>query len=82
MTNLDVTKPYNGKIYIREKIECPTIVRGQETLGYFCLVEFVDHPYFYNDRGNISAVVAVEGNELETVNSRYTVINENFEELL
>lgn len=47
-------------------------------LGYVIIGEFVDHPEFAGKEGHTSYVVKHEGNEVETNNSRYTLIGEEY----
>lgn len=74
---MDDTKPHKGKIEGWYKYEInPRPVKGQKHLGYLIMGTFQDHPDFGKLYTNTSAVVkhdTVTG-EIETVNSRYTLI--------
>lgn len=66
---LDQSKPHLGRIDFQA--EWPTPGLG---LGYRVCGRFLDHPRFGGETGMTSYVVAREGEEIETRNSRYTVV--------
>jgi hypothetical protein len=65
-------KPHKGilKNAVKHVITEPT----KEHLGYYFTGVFEGHPDFNGESGYISMVVKQEGNEVETLNSRYTLI--------
>lgn len=63
---LDQTKPYLGILDKWVRREIPAGVY------YECL--FINHPVFGGRYGHTSMVVAEEGLEIETLNSRYTLL--------
>lgn len=67
---MNETKPHKGKLTDWTKFECGY------GLGYRIKCRFVDHPQFAGERGYTSAVVAhdLETGEIETRNSRYTLV--------
>lgn len=67
-------KPYMGKIKQAYRVywKEPT----SEHLGYFYRCRFVDPPYFAGESGQTSMVVSEKGDEVETLNSRYTILRE------
>jgi hypothetical protein len=66
---LDETKPHMGSI--ERWWECPVTSRG---LGYIICGHLVDRPGYRGGEGHTSWVVAREGDEVETRNSRYTLV--------
>lgn len=73
-----MTKPHKGKIMHAQQVYC-----GPHGLGYLYAGTFGDHPEFAGKRGHTSYVVkddcdiprhATDGYEIETRNSRYTVV--------
>jgi hypothetical protein len=68
-SKLDLTKPHKGTLLHAYKCACEGA-----GLGYYYRGVFKDHPRFATQRGHTSFVVQQEGNEIETNNSRYTVI--------
>lgn len=67
---LDERKPYKGSISDWEERR----ISPRRGLGYLIVELFVDHPQFAGKFGFTSDVIAREGNEIETRNSRYTLI--------
>ncbi len=64
-------KPHKGGIKNWFKSECDS------GLGYLIRGQFTDHPEFKGmPDGHTSYVVKRDGNEIETKNSRYTLIGE------
>lgn len=65
-------KPHRGSIVHAEK----RYVDGCPGLGYYIVGRFVDHPDFAGRIGHTSYVVAhnTETGEIETRNSRYTLV--------
>lgn len=63
-------KPHKGKIESWQRKECE---RG---LGYYITGRFVDHPQFAGEWGHTSWVEKHDGQEIETRNSRYTLVGE------
>jgi hypothetical protein len=47
---------------------------GKDNLGYFYTGGFVNHPRFAGTDGYTSMVVKEDGDEIETLNSRYTLV--------
>lgn len=45
----------------------------EEHLGYTYVGRFVGHPHFSGQQGHTSLVIYEEGDEVETLNSRYTI---------
>jgi hypothetical protein len=66
---LDETKPHRGRIEFQA--EWPTPGLG---LGYRVCGRFLDHERFAGREGMTSYLVAREGREVETANSRYTLV--------
>lgn len=67
-------KPYKGKVRIHKKITItnPNVLKiFPGTLGYYYLVDFVDHPDFKGRSGHVSMVVKEVDGGFETLNSRY-----------
>lgn len=62
-------KPHRGTINDWRKHP----VVGEAVQGYIILGEFVDHPRFMGKRGHTSLVLQHDGDEIETLNSRYTL---------
>jgi hypothetical protein len=69
---LDETKPHMGRIEGWRKFHPP----GCRGLGYLIEGESLDHPYYKGEGFHTSWVVAVDGAEVETRNSRYTLVGE------
>ena len=63
-------KPHKGSIKNWSKIET------DNGLGFYIKGIFVDHPSLTDGYSQTSWVVAQDGNEIETRNSRYTLIGE------
>lgn len=63
---MEMNKPHKGTLDQWKKH--PTYIGG-----YFFTGKFVDHPEFAGKKGHTSRVVAQEGYEVETLNSRYTL---------
>lgn len=72
-------KPHQGSLS-----QCSRIYTGAAeergvapNLGYFYRCHFVNHPFLRDDfgtRGHTSMVVREDGDEIETLNSRYTIV--------
>lgn len=65
-----VQKPHNGRIVDWKTKSC---FAG---IGYYITGIFLDHPYYKGERGHTSYVVARRGMEIETCNSRYTLVQQ------
>lgn len=65
-------KPHLGAIENWGKAEC------KSGLGYYIVGLFVNHPQFEGSVGHTSYIIAHEGDEIETRNSRYTLIGEEY----
>lgn len=64
-------KPYKGRIEHWGKRPCPGY-----GIGYYIVGRFVDHPQFAGETGHTSWVEKHNGNEIETRNSRYTLVGD------
>lgn len=69
---MEEDKPHLGRIENWKMAECD----ARFGLGYFIRGRFVGHPYFAGEYGHTSWVVAhnLETGEIETRNSRYTLV--------
>lgn len=74
-------KPHKGKL-VKWWKHYPLPQFGSEGLGYLILGIFVDHPEFAGEFGNTSWVIShnEETGEIETANSRYTLIGQPIKE--
>ena len=63
-------KPHKGRIAHMIKVQ--VCEPDHEHLGYYYRCLFRDHPSFAGRFGHTSLVVAEDGYEIETLNSRYT----------
>ncbi len=63
-------KPHRGSLGRWRRMEC------ENGLGYYIVGIFIGHPSFTGEYGHTSYVVAHEGDEIETRNSRYTLVGE------
>ena len=63
---MDRSKLHKGKLEAWEKVLKPPF-------GYYFVGKFVGHPIFDGKQGHTSLVVFHSGNEVETLNSRYTL---------
>lgn len=68
-------KPHKGSLRLWRK-HVPSGNFKSFGLGYIICGVFVDHPDFAGETGHTSWVVKHEGNEVETINSRYTLVGE------
>lgn len=64
-------KPHRGRIADWARCDLP-LAKG---LGYIIIGTFVDHERFAGQRGFTSYIVKHEGDEVETHNSRYTLVD-------
>ena len=62
-------KSHRGELHNWRRMEC------ENGLGYF-VGTFMGHPVFTGEHGHTSYVVAHEGDEIETRNSRYTLVGD------
>lgn len=65
------TKPHHGVIRHWSKMPCHS---NEGSLGFYIVGLFQDHPDFAKRYGHTSYVVSMDGNEIETRNSRYTLV--------
>lgn len=65
---LDMTKPHNGGLYNAQRV-----YYGNGRYFYTCI--FRNHPVFKTTKGYTSNVVKEVGDEIETLNSRYTILS-------
>ena len=65
---IDESKPHNGRIEDWTRVPC------DHGAGFFVVGRFVDHYRLAGLEGHTSWAVALEGDQLETRNSRYTLV--------
>lgn len=68
-------KPFRGKLANCSRRYVPNQTNN---LGYYYVCNFVDHPFLRDEpgtRGNTSMIVKEVGNRIETLNSRYKIVN-------
>ena len=65
-------KPHRGSLENWRRMECGV----DQGLGYYIVGIFMGHPSFTGEYGHTSYVVAHEGDEIETRNSRYTLVGD------
>lgn len=68
-------KPYKGKLANVYRAYIPD---QTDNLGYYYRCNFVDHPYLRDEpgtMGNTSMIVKEVGDEIETLNSLYTIVS-------
>lgn len=71
---MDFLKPHKGRLRFWRKKAAPTwFTDRSDNLGYYICGTFVDHPTFKGKTGYTSLVVCQEGDEIETLNTRYTL---------
>ena len=66
-------KPHHGKLEDCFRVYVPD---QDDNLGYYYRCHFVNHPYLRDEPGTLgytSMVVKEDGDEIETLNSRYTI---------
>lgn len=68
-------KPFMGHLKNCSKRFVPN---QTDNLGYYYRCNFVDHPYIRDEigtRGHTSMIVKEDGDEIETLNSRYKIVS-------
>lgn len=70
---MNIDKPHKGRIVHWAPCQS-TDKDNRGTLGYYIKGVFLDHPQFYGKPGYTSNIVARKDNEIETRNSRYTLV--------
>ncbi len=65
-------KPHRGSLEHWRRMDCIADVG----LGYYVVGLFVGHPQFSEKYGHTSYVVAHDGDQIETLNSRYTLVGD------
>lgn len=71
---MKMDKPFKGRLENVVKQRFP-LSYAPNSLGYYYICTFLDHPQFAGRRGHTSYVVAEEGNMVETRNSRYEIVS-------
>lgn len=70
---MDMTKPHKGSMEMWKRVDLKRNALNNDNLGYYIVGVFKGHPDFHGQSGHTSMVTLQEGNEIETLNSRYTL---------